>query len=92
MQFECVQIERGTKSMSGESALAVRSWPVGVFTCELTVQRPKTGALMNAVVEWTPAEPPRLSTEEWRQYRAGRNRAIAELAAQLGISVAVLEL
>lgn len=78
--------------MSGESALCIRSWQVGAYTCELTVQRPKPGALMAASVEWSPSEPARLSTEEWREYRIGRNQAISELAAELGINVAVLEL
>lgn len=78
--------------MSAESALGVRSWPVGPFTCELTIQRPRAGALMNAVVEWSPREPSQLSTEEWREYRVGRNLALAGLAAELGINVAVLEL
>ena len=78
--------------MTAESALGVRTWRVAGYTCELTVQRPKSGALVHAVCEWTPAEPSRLSAEEWREYRMGRNRAISELAAELGISVAVLDL
>ena len=78
--------------MSGEAALAVRSWPVGSLTCTLTVQRPKPGAVASALVEWTPAEPTRLTTEEWREDRAGRNHAIAALAAELGINVAVRDL
>lgn len=47
---------------------------------------------MSAVMEWSPSEPSRLSTSEWAQYRAGRNHAIAGIAAELGINVAVLEL
>ena len=78
--------------MSAEAALGVRSWKVGAFTCELTVQRPRPGALMYATLEWSPTEPSKLSTEEWREYRHGRNQALADLAAELGINVAVLEL
>ena len=78
--------------MSGEAALGVRSWSVGAYTCELTVQRPKPGALMNAVCVWSPSEPSRLSGEEWKSYRHGRNLALASLAEELGINVAVLEL
>lgn len=78
--------------MSAEAAIAVRSWPVGRHACQLTVRRPKPGAVVNAVVEWSPAEPARLTAEEWAQYRAGRNQALAELAAELGINVGVLEL
>ena len=77
--------------MSAEAALT-RSWPVGDRTCTLTVQRPKAGAVMSATAEWNPDEPSRLSAEEWHEYRSGRNRAIAEFAAELGISVAVLDL
>ena len=47
---------------------------------------------MNALVEWSPREPASLSTEEWHEYRHGRNQALANLAAELGINVAVLEL
>ena len=78
--------------MSGNAAVAVRTWRAGRYSCELTVQRPEPGAVVNAVVEWSPSEPARLTNDEWKQYRQGRNRAIAELAAELGINVAWLEL
>lgn len=77
--------------MSACSAAAVRSWPVGRFTCTMTVPRPDPHGVVHAVAEWTPTEPTRLTTEEWRQYRAGRNRALAEISAELGLSIAVLE-
>lgn len=47
---------------------------------------------MHAAAEWAPDEPSRLSNEEWAQYRAGRNRALAMIAAELGINVAVMDL
>lgn len=78
--------------MTAEATLGVRSWKVGDYTCELTVQRPRAGTLVHAVCEWSPTEPSRLSTEEWREYRIGRNQAISELAVEFGINVAVLEL
>ena len=78
--------------MSAEAALVVRSWPVGKRTCTMTVQRFKPGSVMNVVAEWSPSEPSRLSEAEWKQYRAGRNHALAGIAAELGINVAVLEL
>ena len=78
--------------MSAEGALAVRNWPVGRYTCELTVQRPKPGAIVNASIEWSPSEPSRLTHDEWREYRHGRNHALAELAAELGINMALVEL
>lgn len=78
--------------MSGEAALAVRSWRVGERTVTLTLPSRKPGQMLSAAVEWSPSEPTRLSMEEWREYRAGRSKAIAELAAELGINVAVLDL
>lgn len=77
--------------MSASAAAAVRSWPVGPYTCTMTVPRPDGRGVVHAVAEWTPNEPARLSTEEWRQYRAGRNKALAEIAVELGLSIAVLE-
>ena len=47
---------------------------------------------MHATCEWSPSEPTKLSTDELTQYRAGRNHALAGIAAELGINVAVLEL
>lgn len=78
--------------MSGESALAVRSWSVGDRTCTLTVPRPKLGVVGHAVIDWTPTAPTKLSVDELQQYRAGRNVALASIALELGITAAVLEL
>lgn len=78
--------------MSAEAAILTRSWPVGDRTCTLTVQRPKLGTVMAASAEWSPSEPVRLNADEWHEYRSGRNRALAEFAAELGITVAVLDL
>ena len=69
-----------------------RSWPVGTRTCTITVQRPKPGAVVNAVIAWAPNQPARLSTDEWAEYRAGRNHALSLIAAEFGINAAVLEI
>lgn len=77
--------------MSAEAAIAVKSWPVGAYTCTLTVQRPKRGALVHAAMEWAPSLPSRLTEEELAQYRTGRDKALADVSRQLGINAAVLE-
>lgn len=77
--------------MSAEAAALVRTWAVGDRTVTLTVPRSRKGQIGTAAIEWTPDVPARMSGEEWRQYREGRNRALADLADELGISVAVLE-
>ena len=78
--------------MSAEAAALSRSWPVGSRTCTLTVPKSKRGAVMSACVEWSPNPPARMNAAEWHQYRTGRNAAIAELAAVLGINAAVVDL
>jgi hypothetical protein len=78
-------------TMSAEAALGTRSWKVGHRTIVLTLQRPKRGAVVHAVAEWTPTAPTGLSSDEWIQYRTGRDKALAELSAELGINAAVLE-
>ena len=42
-------------------------------------------------MHWAPNAPSSLSAEEWRQYRAGRDQALAEISRELGINAAVLE-
>lgn len=78
--------------MSAEAALAMKSWKAGRYTCTLTVQRPKPGALMNATVEWEPEQPRRLTERELAEYRRGRNAALVDLSRDLGISTAVVEI
>jgi hypothetical protein len=78
--------------MSAQAALAVRSWPVGNRTVTLTIPRPNSTGPIVASATWSPTEPSGLSTSEWLQYRQGRHKALCELAEELGISVAVLEL
>jgi hypothetical protein len=64
---------------------------VGHRTCTLTVPRPTKGKVACAVCEWSPDVPSNLTADEWSQYRAGRDQAAAELAAQLGGAAAVIE-
>lgn len=77
--------------MSAEAAAFTRSWPVGRYTATLTAPRPKAGAASSAVVEWQPALPHRLTPEELRQYRAGRDAALTDMAQQFGIAATVME-
>ncbi len=77
--------------MTATAALAVRSWTVNAYTCTLTVQRPKPGAVVACSIEWSPNTPNRLSDAELQTYRRGRNEALASIAAELGISAAVVE-
>ncbi len=73
--------------MSAESAALVRSWPVGRYTATMTVQQPKPGKPVMAVVEWEPEAPKGLSSEEFKQYRAGRNAAFNAM----GLTALVIE-
>ena len=65
-----------------------RSWPVGSRTCTLSVPRLRKGALQHASVECSPTRPPYLKSSDWPQYLAGRAQAVAEIAAELGITIA----
>ncbi len=77
--------------MSAELAVT-RSWPVGRYTATLSTPRPKAGACLAAAVEWAPSTPDRLSASELAAYLAGRNVALRDLARELGITVAVVDL
>jgi len=79
--------------MAAEGTLAVRPWKVGRYTCTLTLLPPLTGAVLGICVEWAPAQPKRpLTDSELAEYRAGRDAALEDAAAQLGVAVAVVEL
>jgi hypothetical protein len=56
------------------------------------MQRPRQGALVCCAVEWAPSAPNRLTDGEMDEYRQGRNAALAQIAAELGITAAVIEL
>ncbi len=77
--------------MPGEAAAITRTWQVGRRKVTATVPQVRTGQVLHAAIEWCPDMPRKLSRREWGQYRAGRDAAIAELFAELGIRGAVLE-
>jgi hypothetical protein len=70
----------------------VRSFRVGKRTCTWTFARPVHGGVVHSAVEWVPDVPRRLSKKEWRQYRSGRDAAVAELSRLTGLTVMVAEL
>jgi hypothetical protein len=79
--------------MSAEAAILTRRWRVGRRTCTLVVPKPQPGEVLHIHIEWDPDMPVgRLNASERRQYRAGRDRAVAELARLVGGVVAVVEL
>ncbi len=78
--------------MSADAAVLVRSWPVGAYVVTMSVPRPVGGLQKAVAIEWSPSEPTRLSGKELDQYRRGRDEAIGDLARELGIRVAVLEI
>jgi hypothetical protein len=64
-----------------------RTFAVGKFTCEMTFAR---GALD---VAWTPDTPKgELDEAAMKQYRAGRDTLLQEVAREYGGAVAVIEL
>lgn len=77
--------------MSAETVVLSRTWTVGKRTVTFTVPQPKPGHAVHCCCEWSPDEPQRLAGTEWLQYVAGRNAAIAELAHELGVNVAVID-
>ena len=74
-----------------ERTSAVRRWSVGRYTAELVIPT-NTDGLQCAYVEWSPRQPDRLTAEEMEQYRTGRNAAVRSLAAELGLTAAILEI
>lgn len=78
--------------MTAAAAILPRSWPVGSRVCTLTVSRPKAGKPQHACIEWAPHQPEHLTSAEREQYLIGRNAAVADLARELGITVAVVDL
>lgn len=83
--------------MSATAAIVSRSWPVGDRTASLSVPRPEPGKPAHfpvgaCVISWAPSPPTRLTPDEWRAYVRGRHAALADLAEELGIRVAVIDL
>lgn len=80
--------------MSAEAPAVIRrwSWGVGGYVCTLTVPKPNAGKAACCSIEWSPAVPDQLDAELWAEYRAGRDKAIADWARELGLNVAVVDL
>ena len=79
--------------MSAEPAILTRRWRVGRRTCTLSVPQLQPGQAVHVCIEWDPDMPTaKLNAAERRQYRAGRDAAVAELALLLDGMVAVVEL
>jgi len=77
--------------MTGTPNVLTRTWPVGDRTATLSVSRARPSAAIHARIEWSPCAPSSLTAKEWSQYRAGRDKALAEISRELGINAAVLE-
>ena len=78
--------------MPGEAAALLRTWRVGKRRVTMTAPKLRNGQVAMATIEWLPTMPIKLSRREWRQYRAGRDAAFAELCADLGIRGALIEI
>jgi hypothetical protein len=76
--------------MTAEAAFT-RTWRVGAWTVTLTSPPPVAGQARGAAIEWHPGPPPRLSGALLKQYRRGRDAALADLARDLGLSIAIVE-
>ena len=56
--------------------------------CAVRITVPRNGAL----AEWTPEPPDKLTPQEMRRYRKIRDAAIADLAADAGERIGIIEL
>lgn len=77
--------------MSAQAVGFSRTWKVGRYTAELSVPALRSGQPVHAVIEWSPDVPRRLTASETQDYLAGRTQALAELAAQFELRVAVVD-
>ena len=76
----------------GERAALVRSWRVGRRKVTMTAPRLRNGQVSMATIEWLPTMPRKLSRREIKQYRAGRDKAFAELCGDLGVRGVLCEI
>ena len=65
---------------------------MGNRTVTLTVPTGKGGEVASCAMEWAPDLPGRLSAEEINQYRKGRNAALLDIARELGVRIALVDL
>ncbi len=78
--------------MTGEAAAMIRTWRVGKRKVIMTAPQIRNGQVAMATIECSPTVPRKLSRREWRQYRAGRDKAFAELCGDLGVRGVLCEL
>src|SRR5688500_674863 len=88
----CASRLEGRDVVSAESPILIHSFPVGRRVVTMTIPKPKLRDAISMSVQWSPDYPRQLSEEELAQYRSGRDSAISQVATQLGLEVAVLEL
>jgi hypothetical protein len=60
-------------------------------TMSLPVDAVRKGALLSTECEWEPRVPTRLSSNEMRDYRRGRDAFYGEIARLTGVNIAVAE-
>ena len=77
--------------MSAESPALVATFAVGHRRVTLTIPTPRRGAIVCMTCEWSPDLPHRLNRREMRQYRRGRDAAVADLARRLRKRAITLE-
>jgi hypothetical protein len=75
----------GGALVSAERAYS-RSWSVGRRTVTLAMRKPEPGQLHSIAMQWEPDLPRSLTKAELKQYRTGRNQALRELSAELGMA------
>lgn len=74
-----------------EAALLVRTFRVGRRTVTLDVQAPVAAAARHFITAaWSPDVPQHLNRAERRAFRSGMEAALAEVAQELGVSVAAV--
>ena len=78
--------------MSAESPAVVHSFRVGKRTVTITIPYPELDSCIAMACEWSPTVPKRLSRRGWREYRAGRDAALAELSRITGERCVVVEI
>lgn len=65
--------------MSATKPAVSHTWQVGRYTATLSIPRLEPGVPVSCLIEWSPHMPKRLTPQEMKAYRAGRDAAIREL-------------
>ncbi len=79
--------------MSASAALVTHAFAVGRRVCSITIGRPdRLTKIAPTVAEWSPDTPTtRLPPDEQRQFEAGRQAALVELAAIIDGGVVLID-